>query len=143
MSKIRNFKFKGGPFAGWEGEFVDNGQDRITYGPPGEKVYVYLRRNPFVRRTKFVTFKYHAGLTKIEMLEQGYSLEQADMAGDGPQRQEASFSQKVEVKPHDGRWVMIVDGVIVGERSQDEITDKADAKAWVAEVMLPDKEAAA
>ena len=136
---IRNFKFKGGPFGGWEGEFVDNGQDKIVYGPPGEKVYVYLRVDPIFKR-KFVPFRYNAALTKIEMLEQGYSLEEADLAGDGPERKEASFEQKVEVKPLDGRWVMIVDGVIVGERGQDEITCAEDAKAWVGEVMLPNRD---
>lgn len=145
---IRKFEFKGGPFDGWEGEYVANGQEVIRYGPPGEQVYIYRRHQPLVqvRRSKVDKFRYDRLATKTEMLAAGFSPEQADLAGNGnltaEQRADGpSYEQAVKVEQIAGRWVMVAEDVILAERPLHDIADANDAKAWVAEVMLPKKEA--
>lgn len=145
---IRQFKFKGGPFDGWEGEYVANHQEVIKFGPPGERVYCYRRQTNFMaRRGKVDHFRYDRHLTKLAMLEAGFSPADADLAGDGvvtpTDRKDApAYTQKVSVEAIGDRWLLIAEDVIIGERPKADITCAADAKAWVAEVMLPNKEAA-
>lgn len=144
MKRVRQFRLKGGPFDGWEGEYLDRGEDVIRYGPPGEQVYCYRRRPPlpFARRSKADVFRYDRHATKVAMLDAGFSPAEADLAGDGPDRptDAPGYSQKVSVDRIGDRWVMSVEGVIVDERPAEEVGDAKDAKDWVAQVMLPSKE---
>lgn len=145
MSKIRTFRFTGGPYDGWEGEYVDRDEDVIRFGPPGEQVYCYRRRRSWTgRRTRADHFRYDRHLSKLAMLEAGFSPDDADTAGDGPSKPSdaPSYVQKVEVRRDAARWLLVVESVVVDERPLADITDAADAKAWVAEVMIPQKESA-
>lgn len=148
--KTRKFKLKGGPFSGWEGEFVEKGQDVIFWGPDGGKSFAYKRRQP-EQPGKPVVFGYDKPLTAMALQVAGVSPEDIELAlADDKQaavlaeraRDKAppAFTQKVEVRMAGDIAEMWVDDELVDIAAASDIATAEDAKAWVASVMLPDKE---
>jgi hypothetical protein len=148
-TKLRKFKLKGGPFSGWEGEFVEQHQDVIFWGPDGGKSFAYKRRPE--QPGKPVVFAYDKPLTAMALQVAGVSPDDIEIALADDQHAAvlaqrareaapAPFTQKVEVRRSGDIAEMWVDGDLVDLVEWSQVANPDDAKAWVASVMLPDKE---
>lgn len=146
MSTERKFRFHGGPFNGWTGEFTDTGQDVVMWGPDGGQSFAYVRVQS---GATIVTFTFDVALTRAALTEAGLSPAAIDLAVATNSTAAALAAERleddwiaghreikanVEVRRDGAGWVMYADGELVAER--EDVADADDAKAWVDEVMV-------
>lgn len=151
LTKTRPCRLAGGPYDGWNGEFLDTDQRLVFMGPDGGQSFAYKRSQRPPKKDRPVVFRFDKATTRIALQAAGVSAELIDIATADPadipvnlpsDGREEPLKVKLDVRVErrgTRRWVMIVDGEEVAGRVDLEDTAEA-AQAWVKSVLFPEQE---
>lgn len=146
IKRTRKCRLVGNLYDGWDGEFLDSGQQVMYMGvAEGRAFFAYVRGQD---HNRVVEWRFSPKRTAAKMAEFGYGQDAIDVIlnSDSPGaartvasvdpeelRREGTVVAQVEVADMGGRWELRIDGEVVDER--DHVEDNRDAKAWVEQVM--------